>query len=257
MSLAQDRNTPELGAGGRSEAPVKAGAKLYAGALVVLDAGFAKASVAAAALIAAGIARKQIDNTAGADGDEVVPLAQGVFRFGNSAGADEITQADLNQPAWVVDDETVAKTSAGGARSFAGRIVAVDEQGVWVEVGKGLSATPRKVYLPFAISETDTLAGTSAELVSPGAGTITGMQVIVTKAVTTGGAVTAAVGVTAVDGLSCAVADGAAKGTVVSDTPTAGHASRTVAQGDRIQVIPAAAFNTAGAVSGLVEITLS
>ena len=74
-------------------------------------------------------------------------------------------------------------------------------------------------------------------------------------AVTTGGPITTSVAGVAVDGLSCVIPDAAAKGSVVSDTPTAGHASRAVTVGSRIQVIPDAAFATAGAVSGYVEIT--
>jgi len=109
--------------------------------------------------------------------------------------------------------------------------------------------------VPFFINETDTLAGTSAELVAPETGYVTGLYVTVQKDVTTGGAVTVKVGTTDVAGLTVTVADGAVKGTRYSDTqPTSGSATQDVTKGDRIQVVPAAAFNTAGAISGFVEV---
>ena len=107
-----------------------------------------------------------------------------------------------------------------------------------------------KRFLQFAINETDTLAGTAAELIAPEAGYLTGLDVIVQKAITTGGAVTVEINGVAVTGLTVTVADSATKGTRYSDTATAGSSTRTVAKGDRITVTPAAAFNTAGAISG-------
>ena len=50
------------------------------------------------------------------------------------------------------------------------------------------------------------------------------------------------------------LSDAAAKGSIVTDTPTAGDASTVVAAGDRVQIVPAAAFNGGGAVSGILEI---
>lgn len=241
-----------------------AGVACYAGGLAMLVAGFARPARAGQGVgdlaKQADVATCQVvgvfqaDAVGGAaDGDVNGLVQRGCFPLVNSAGADEITAADIDKACYVVDDQTVARTSAGGTRPLAGTIVAIDEDGVWVEVGA--PAKPRRsVTLPFAINETDTLAGTSAELVSPVAGEITRLSVIVQKAVTTGGDVTLANGVTAVDGLACTIADAAAKGTVVTDTPTAGHASTRVAAGGRIQVVPAAAFNTGGAVSGFVEI---
>ena len=191
-----------------------------------------------------------------ADGDAMAQIVTGCFNFINSAGADAVTLADVGKPVFVVDDATIARTSAAGTRVVAGTLVDIDDDGVWVDVGVLSRPASRTLILAFAISEADTLAGTSAELVSPVAGEITRLTVIVQKAVTTGGDITLANGVTAVDGLACAIADAAAKGSVVTDTPTAGHASTKVPANGRIQVIPAAAFATAGAVSGFVEITV-
>lgn len=113
------------------------------------------------------------------------------------------------------------------------------------------------VYLPFDIPASELAAGTTIELVSPVAGTITKMQTTVQTAIVTGGAITAKVGTTDITGLSITVADSATKGTRQSDTPTAGDDTDVVAVGDRIQIVPDAAFNGGGAVSGVLTIQIS
>lgn len=192
---------------------------------------------------------------AAADGTNEVDAQAGDWLAKNSAGVDAITIADIGRYCFVIDDETVAKTSASGTRPRAGVVVAVGATGVMVQISAAIAAAAaRTLVLPFFINETDTLAGTSAELVSPVAGVITRMTTIVQKAITTGGDVTAAVDTTAVVGLTCTIADAAAKGSIVTDTPTAGDASTIVAAGQRIQIVPGAPFATAGAVSGILEI---
>lgn len=110
------------------------------------------------------------------------------------------------------------------------------------------------VVLPFVIGQTDLLAGTAFEVVSPVDGFVNDLAVIVQAAVTTGGAVTVKVGTTDVDGLTVTVANSATKGTVYTDSATAGHASRKVTKGQRIQVVPASDFDTAGAINGHIVI---
>jgi hypothetical protein len=121
---------------------------------------------------------------------------------------------------------------------------------------RSIGVVPGKIRLPFSADQVTLLAGTTMnlELVSPVDGVITKMVVVTRLAPTTGGAVTAAVGVTAVDGLSVAVANGSAKGTTTSDTPTAGHASTVVTKNARIQIILDDAFASAGAIDGYIEI---
>jgi hypothetical protein len=106
--------------------------------------------------------------------------------------------------------------------------------------------------LPFNIPSTELLAGTTIELVAPVNGFIRKMRTTVQTAVTTGGAITVNVNTVAVPGLSITVADAAAKGTRQEDIPSSGGGA--VVAGDRIEIVPAAAFATAGAVSGLLEI---
>lgn len=265
-ALTQPRATPRLASAGPDVYGVAAGVACLQGAIAILASGYARPARAGqgvndlakiadvATYQAVGVFTESV--TGGAtDGAVTVAVQPGSFAFANSAGADAITIADIGKIAFLVDDQTVARTSAGGVRASAGPIVRIDEDGVWVDLGPASRTGRRTVILQFAINETDTLAATNAELVSPVSGEITRLSVIVQKAVTTGGDVTLIKGAaTAVAGLACTIADGATKGTVVTDTPTFGDASTRVAAGDRIQVAPAAAFNTGGAVSGFVEI---
>lgn len=112
----------------------------------------------------------------------------------------------------------------------------------------------RLTAIPFVIPATELSAGTSTELVSPVTGYVEELQVIVQTAIVTGGAVTANIGTTAITGLSCTVANSATKGTVVTDAATAGTTTRKVNKGDRIQIVPGAAFDGGGALAGNILI---
>lgn len=134
MALSADRDTPER-SGVDFSFPVAAATKIYAGALVCLNAaGNAVPGATSTTLIAVGRADEQVDNTGGAIGDKVVAVRKGVFRFNNSAAGDAITKAEIGDSAYIVDDATVAKTSGTNTRSVAGKIVDVDADGVWVEI---------------------------------------------------------------------------------------------------------------------------
>lgn len=195
-------------------------------------------------------------NGGASDGDVVAQVQAGrSLLVANSAGAEAVTAAHVGRYCYVVDDQTVAGNSAGFTRPAAGIVVAVEAAGVLVQLGPDIAArAPAPVAVPFAINQTDLLAPTNADVVSPCKGTIARMITDVQAAVTTGGPITAKVGVTDVDGLSIAIADAAPKGTVQTDRPTAGHASTAVNPGDRIQIVPDAAFATAGAVNGVLLI---
>ena len=45
-------------------------------------------------------------------------------------------QADVGADCYIVDDQTVAKTNGTNTRSVAGKIIAVDADGVWVKLGQ-------------------------------------------------------------------------------------------------------------------------
>lgn len=158
-ALAKDRNTPARD-GVRINAPVAAATIIYAGALVALNAaGDAVPAAAALGLRAVGRAEARVDNSAGAAGDLSVELGRGVFRFANSAAGDAIARADIGTYVYLVDDQTVAKTSGNGARSIAGRVLDVDAQGVWVEVGR-----PGNLAAVASLDFPSVAAGASQEL---------------------------------------------------------------------------------------------
>ena len=131
-ALTGDRNTPES-LGGMREPPVKANTKIYAGAMVAIDASsWAVPAATATTLKVIGRAEAQADNSAGANGDINVKVKSGRFRFGNSSSADLIARKDIGSTCYAVDDQTVALTNGSGTRSAAGTIYDVDTFGVWV-----------------------------------------------------------------------------------------------------------------------------
>ena len=134
-ALTEARLTPKRD-GKTFARPVAAGEVIYEGALSCLSAtGFATPGATSTTLTADGVAKSTVDNSDGADGDLTVEVERIVSRFANSAGADEITAAEIGDTAYIVDDQTVAKTDGTGTRSAAGEIVDVDAQGVWIKFG--------------------------------------------------------------------------------------------------------------------------
>ena len=112
--------------------PVAAGAHVFEGALVALEGGYAKPAYEAGSLVAAGVARVAADNTSGQDGAIKVDVMRGIFAFEN---AGDVTRGHIGAQAWMVDDQTVAAGSNSNGRSPAGKIVDVNEDGVWVDIG--------------------------------------------------------------------------------------------------------------------------
>lgn len=141
MALAADRNTPWRTLDLEIYAPIAAAVKVFAGALVMLDAsGDATPGAVATGQIPLGRAREQVDNSGGSAGDLSLTVEAGVFRWQNSAAGDAITRAEIGDVCYIVDDETVAKTDGTSTRSKAGLIVDVDSLGVWVDMRPGAVA---------------------------------------------------------------------------------------------------------------------
>lgn len=134
-ALTTARNTPER-AGDVIGYPVKASVKPIQGGIAVLNAGYAAPGTTATGLIAIGRFEETVDNSTGADGALSVRVKRGTFKFANSAAGDLIAQADAGADCYIVDDQTVAKTSATNTRSVAGKIIAVDADGVWVQISQ-------------------------------------------------------------------------------------------------------------------------
>lgn len=131
-ALTKDRNTAQR-VGDEFNHPVAAGAHIYAGSLVALDASRdAVPGSVATTLLAAGRAEEEVDNSAGGAGDLTVQVRKGVFQFANDG---TIARVDIGGTAYIVDDETVADNDGTATRSAAGEIVDVDADGVWVQIG--------------------------------------------------------------------------------------------------------------------------
>lgn len=118
---------------------IAANVKIYKGAMVVLIAGKAAPAATATTIQASvGRATKTYDNTGGSADAFDVEVEEGVFCLVNS-GTDAVDANDVGADCYWVDDQTVSETNAGGnTQTRAGRVYAVDSEGVWVQVGLGL-----------------------------------------------------------------------------------------------------------------------
>jgi len=108
----------------------------YAGGIVCTDTatGYGVVGQVKTGLVARGIARSTVDNSAGQAGDKSVAVEEGRFWFDIYA-SDAVTQAHVDQPVFIYDDHTIARTDGSAARSVAGVLRAVDSaRGALVEV---------------------------------------------------------------------------------------------------------------------------
>jgi len=138
-ALTAGRNTPQI-AGEIRNGRLAASTAVFAGSLLMRNAaGFVVKGATATGLVGIGRAEDAGDNSAGSAGDAAVLYRAGVFRFANSAGADEITVAEIGDVVFAVDDQTVAKTDATASRSPAGFVDNVDALGVWVRFDEVLT----------------------------------------------------------------------------------------------------------------------
>lgn len=113
---------------------IAAGVSVLAGTIAVLNAdGFGQMGATANDLIYVGCFEESADNSAGLDGDVKAKVRrEKAFNWENDA-TDPVTQANLGQVCYIVDNQTVAATDGGGTRSTAGVVWAIDEDGVWVK----------------------------------------------------------------------------------------------------------------------------
>lgn len=140
-ALTNARDTTEIMNGGKQLVlPVKAKTTIYQGALVALDAdGYAVSGKKAEGLTAAGRAEETVENTGG-DGEAVIRVLRGVFIYANtSTAANKVTAAHVLKPCYIQDDQTVTALATGA--SVAGLVVRVDENGVAVDIGSGLTVS--------------------------------------------------------------------------------------------------------------------
>ena len=129
-ALTDDRSTPSR-EGELVNYAMAAAAKIFAGGMVSLDAGYAKSMVKEANKQFAGRAEETVDNSSGAAGAQSVLVRRGrAFKWTNASGANAIAQGDVGNKAYALDDQTVTDTEAGATE--VGRIIGVDSDGVWV-----------------------------------------------------------------------------------------------------------------------------
>jgi hypothetical protein len=148
-AAAADRILSRFGDGAveNLELPMGASTTVYCGTLISLDqSGYAFPATAALTRRPIGVATEGKAN-AGSAGAKTIRVERGCFGFVNSAGDDAISIADVGQPVYVVDDQTVARTSNNGTRPYAGRVARIENSLVFVEVGFNIDPTARDLLL--------------------------------------------------------------------------------------------------------------
>lgn len=182
---------------------IAANVALFVGAMVSMDtSGNIRPARATASDKVVGVNQRQIPAQANAGapvgGGKILVDRDYIHRLGNSAGADAITSQHIGRDCYVVDDQTVALTSAGGARPRAGRIHMVDSQGVYVD----FTAEPNLKVVVGPLRITDVSAASdSAKGYAPISGVITEVWGVLGGAITVADSViTPKVGSTPVTG---------------------------------------------------------
>ena len=131
-AATSDRNTPRREKGLLFVA-IAAATTVHNGLIACVNAaGHAVEGATATDLIYLGRFEETVTNP-GAAGDVSVHIrTECAFQFENST-TDPVTQANFGDYCFIEDNQTVAATDGTGTRSKAGRVVGIDEHGVWVE----------------------------------------------------------------------------------------------------------------------------
>lgn len=142
-ALAADRKT-DIIAGGSSRYrfnKVGAAVKPYKGGLACWNAtGFLVPGAATLGFKCAGIFQETVDNSAGAAGAVEAKYLTGVSAKLKNSATSVIAQADIGNPCYIEDDQTVRR-APGAAGVVAGIIESIDaDGGIWVFVAP--EATP-------------------------------------------------------------------------------------------------------------------
>ncbi len=130
--LTVGRNTVER-VGGTLVLDVKSNTRIYEGAMVALDDGFAVSASAKATLIVAGRCEGYVDNTGtgGTNGAKKVIVKRGVFAFENDT-VSPVTNTHSLKDCYVLDDCTV--TSDSTDTCVAGKVIGFEDSQVFVEI---------------------------------------------------------------------------------------------------------------------------
>ena len=110
---------------------VAAATVLFAGTLGASDGnGRAVPASDTAGLRVIGRVEETADNSAGGNDAMAAKMMRGTFRYANSL-ANPVLASGVDRDCFVEDNQTVASTTTHHVK--AGRVVAVDAQGVWVD----------------------------------------------------------------------------------------------------------------------------
>lgn len=137
VALTENRSTLQMLPGDRAGL-LGANQAIFTGALLMRNAS-GHLVEGATATGCFGVGRAEASGASTTAGVTVQTFREGVFRYVNSAAGDAIAIADIGTVCFIVDDQTVAKTSGTNTRSPAGVVVDVDAQGVWVRFDEALT----------------------------------------------------------------------------------------------------------------------
>lgn len=133
---------------------VKNGYTLFIGGIVVVDlTGYGRPANGTTGMRAIGVCQgnalgvqaptdRVAQASGGATGTVIANVAVGEFLL-NIDSSDPVTDADIMKYVYLVDDQTISRTSGGGAQSLAGRLTGLETMfptgtGAWVQIGVGV-----------------------------------------------------------------------------------------------------------------------
>ena len=141
-ALTADRDTQELASSHAMEHAYVGtdSTQYFKGGMVCLSTATGKLVKGATATTLVAIGRCEENVLTGTSNTRKVRARSGIFRFLNSAAADQIAADDIGKECFIVDDQTVALTDGTATRSKAGIVYDVDTNGdVWVSMRFPLS----------------------------------------------------------------------------------------------------------------------
>lgn len=138
VAATENRSTPELAPPSVRSGLLGASQTIFAGTILMRNVAghIIKGATATGSF---GVGRAEAPGASTTLGVTPQPFREGVFRYANSAAGDLIAIADIGAVAYIVDDQTVAKTNGTSTRSPAGIIYDVDALGVWVRMDEALT----------------------------------------------------------------------------------------------------------------------
>lgn len=249
MAVTSNQLTKSRDAGRILPVPVAASKHIYEGTLVYLASGYATDDDNSGANPFLGIARREVDNSAGQNGDLVVEVfSLGVFELVGSG----FSQASVGANAYGTDNYTITTNSANAR--LVGRIVTYVSS-TKVEVAINPIHVPELGDVVLNLDIADLSADATYDLVMPFAGNITKLYSVIDGAVSTADVtITPSIGgVGITNGVITIATASSAAGDVDSATPTAANAV-TAGQAVRFTV---AGGGSGGSPRGHLTIILS